>query len=409
MSAGRKRKKAARQQPVAQWRASATVLPPRARAPRNPHPNGATAATAATPVTRSDAVEEPIAPPPPQDAAPPPAAQESGQAASPPEELADPAEPPPQRTSNLARALPDARDDLAAPRPNPLADQYDWEHQFWDDHGGRYAAQDLGEDDAASRRGRRRRAIAVAVGAPLLFVAGFAASGWIIGAVRDKPSVAVQTVAPLPTTSSPTTPLTAPISGASAYAPGLPAGPGQTEPGVLVRASPSADGSLEVLERVRFADPVTELSLAPPLTKGVAAKSRPTHIEVTDLQVQADDAVVDIGARSLTKARTVELPAGTGTVVMRYRLTGATIRSVPSTPGRALAVLPPITSAATLGSTPFVIEVSGAQVTNVLCPGLPTAAQLCGRTWARGWYLAPQRPGRTAVLAQLTLPDPVSS
>ncbi len=251
--------------------------------------------------------------------------------------------------------------------------------------------------------------MAVAVGAPLLFVGTFAASGWIINAAQDEPSAAGPDRGP-PTHRSFRERLgRAATVGNNSYVPGAAAGPGQTEPGALVRATPAADGSLEVVERVRFAEPVTELSLGPPLTKGVMAKSLPNDVEVADLQVQADDAIVDIGVRSLTKARTIELPAEASTVVMRYRLTGATVRSIPSTPGRALAVLPPITRPATLGSTPFVIELSGAQVTNVLCPGLPTAAQLCGRTWTRGWYLSPQQPGRTAVLAQLTLPDPVSS
>ena len=403
MSAGRKRKKAARQQTVAQWRAIGTVVTPRADSPRVSHPNGSATATATASVAtaaRPGAVDEPVAPAP--EATAPPA-----EVQAPPAEVEAP--PPAEQEGSLAAATPDPPGDPAERQPNAVADQYDWEHHFWDDHEAGDQAYDLGEDDAASRRVRRRRAIAVAVGAPLLFVGAFAASGWLLDVTQDKPSAAGQTVAPLPTITSATTPVTPPRSGSSAYAPGMPVGPGQTEPGVLVRATPAADGSLEVLERVRFADPVTELSLAPPLTKGMAAKSRPSHVEITDLQVQADDAIVDIGVRSLTKARTVELPAQTDTVVMRYRLTGATVRSVPSTPGRALAVLPPITTAATLGSVPFVIEVSGAQVTNVLCPGLPTAAQLCGRTWARGWYLAPQLPGRTAVLAQLTLPDPGSS
>jgi hypothetical protein len=408
MSTGRKRKKAARQQSVAHWRATSTVVPPRPAAPRTPHTNGSVAATATPPLTRADAAHSPVA-------APRGGKGDGGEA--PPDAPADPSPARPGGLSDRAAAPPDTPADPSPAAPDALEDQYDWEDRYQDDHDddhdegyrGGYEDPEAGQDDVTSRRVRRRRAVAVAVGAPLLFVGAFAASGWIINAAQDEPSAADQTLAPSPAAPSASAPAAPPRSGTSSYLPGGPAGPGQTEPGVLVRATPAADGSLEVLERVRFADPVTELSLAPPSTKGVAAKSRPTHVEVTDLQIQADDAIVDIGARGLTKARRVELPAETGTVVMRYRLTGGTVRSVPSTPGRALAVLPPITTAATLGSIPFVIEVSGAQVTNVLCPGLPTAAQLCGRTWTRGWYLPPQRPGRTAVLAQLTLPDPGSS
>ncbi|MEO6412319.1 MAG: hypothetical protein ABIO48_06985 [Pedococcus sp.] len=400
MSTGRKRKKAARQQSVAQWRATTSVVPARPDGRQTSHTNGSAVATATEPLTSANAVHEPVVVP-----------REglSDRAAAPPDDPADPRPAAAESLSNQATAAPDIPTDPTPTATDALEDQYDWEDRYGDDRTGQYEEQEVVADDPASRRVRRRRAVAVAVGAPLLFVGAFAASGWIMNAAQDEPSTADQTVVPSPTAPSSSAPVAPPRSGNTSYVPGAAAGPGQTEPGALVRATPSADGSLEVVERVRFADPVTELSLGPPLTKGVMAKSIPTGVVIADLQVQADDAIVDIGVRSLATARTVELSAEASTVIMRYRLTGATVRSIPSTPGRALAVLPPITQPATLGSTPFVIEVSGAQVTNVLCPGLPTAAQLCGRTWARGWYLSPQQPGRTAVLAQLTLPDPGSS
>jgi hypothetical protein len=396
MSAGRKRKKAARQKSPAQWRATTTALPVRAEARPIPHPNGSTTPTATTPLARPDPVDEPLATPVARvrdpDAAPRGAV---GRASEVPREGADRGAADPPAVVHESAPVP----------PDALEDQYDWEDRHRDDppvgDAGRKA-----EDGAPPARSRRHRMLAVTVGAPLIFVGAFAATGWALNAAKDEPLRVGPPVAPpstAPTASarvSPTTP------GESAYVPGDQVGPGLTEPGAMVRAAPAADGSFEVVERVRFAIPVTELSVGPPLTKGVVARSLPSDVAIVDLQVKADTAVLDIGERVLARARTVELPGPTSTVMMRYRLTGATVRSIPSTPGRALSVLPPITSPASLGSMPFVIEVSGDRVTNVLCPALPAAAQLCGRTWTQGWYLGPQPAGRTAVLAQLNLPDP---
>ncbi len=282
------------------------------------------------------------------------------------------------------------------------------------DHG-QEGGQDQVEDERldghrTSRRPGRRVTIAVAVAAPLMFAAAFLLGQWLIGGVESDPppSPTLLEARSLPTPAARATPAP-PASKPSTtpFVPGGLEGPGLSEPGALVQVVPGADGSLEVLERVRFANGATELAIAPPVTKGVNARSLPRGISIADLQVTADQAVVDTGFRGLTRAQTVELPSGTRFVVMRYRLTGATVRSLPSTPGRALTVLPPITSPATLGSMPFVVEVSGVEVSNLLCPGLSPEDQLCGRNWSKGWYSVPQPAGRTAVLAQLVLPDPV--
>lgn len=291
----------------------------------------------------------------------------------------------------------------------------DDDHDRWSDQSADHRRDEVGDVEQygpaadGGRRPRGRVLIAIAIAAPLIFVGAFFAGGWIIDkgqAPPTTPTLVENRAVPSPAASATATD-TAPKSSGALFVPGGTVGPGLTEPGALVRATPTADGSLEVVELVRFSEPVTELSLGPPLTKGLVARSRPGAIEIADLQVQADGAVVDTGRRNLTTGQTVQLPDAASTLRMRYRLTGSTVRSVPSTPGRALTVLPPITSPATLGSLPVVVEVSGAQVTNVLCPGLGTNLQLCGRSWSQGWYSPPQRAGRTAVLAQLDLPDPV--
>ena len=53
--------------------------------------------------------------------------------------------------------------------------------------------------------------------------------------------------------------------------------------------------------------------------------------------------------------------------------------SIRSTPGRALVLLPPIAADDSLKKLPVIIEVGGAGVRNLLCPGLASDDQLCGR------------------------------
>lgn len=352
MSGGRKRKQSARQQSVGQWRTTSTVLPTRIPDHRAAQRTESVTTTANEPRTASATL---------------------GAKARP-------------QAGALVEPLVEPVDDAVT---EPVEEEV---------------------DDRPPRRLGLRRVVAVALAAPLIFVGAFLAGGWITTQVQDQPpSAALPTIPSSATSSRTETVAPSSPSGSAAFVPGADVGPGLTTAGVLVRATPTADGSLEVVERVRFAEPVDKLSVGPPQTLGVAARSLPRSIEIADLQVQADDAVVNIGAGAFTTPRTLRLPGETSTVVMRYRLVGATVRSIPSTPGRALMVLPPITGPATLGAMPFVIEVSGADVTNVLCPGLPVNAQLCGRTWSQGWYSTPQQAGRTAVLAQLTLPDPVGS
>ena len=394
MSSGRRRKKAARQQSVAQWRATTTVAPQRAGdhqgAPR--------------PVPVAERVGAPVA----------------GLVESPASttgrihdgtdvdhRVADDAAQDEAAQDEVVRHEA-VRDEAAAADPGPgQDDQEDYEEVFEEE------GFEEDEEEPKPRFGRRL-VVVVAVAAPLMFAGGYFAVAWALTQIQDQPSRPASAAISPPVLPSPRTAVSSPPADTETtepeiFVPGRGVGPGLTTPGALVQASPMADGTLEVVERIRFADPVSELSLGLPLTKGVAARSMPGDVEVADLQVQADDAVVDLGATGLTRPRTVDLPGDTSSVVMRYRLTGATIRSIPSTPGRALTVLPPITSPATLGTMPFVIEVSGAQVTNVLCPGLPAAVQLCGRTWTQGWYSPPQEAGRTAVLVQINLPEPVSN
>jgi hypothetical protein len=74
---------------------------------------------------------------------------------------------------------------------------------------------------------------------------------------------------------------------------------------------------------------------------------------------------------------------------LRYRLTGVTVRSTPSTAGRALAAIGPLT-ADLPADLPVVIVVTGSTVLGVNCPLLALDDQSCGVESAQGW-----RPARS--------------
>ena len=97
------------------------------------------------------------------------------------------------------------------------------------------------------------------------------------------------------------------------------------------------------------------------------------------------------------------LPNAPLAVELRYRLLGAATVSTPSTPGRALVLLPPIAADDRLKKLPVVVEVTGTGVRNLVCPGLPADDQLCGRASSSGWRTVALPPRATAVLAQLDL------
>jgi hypothetical protein len=181
--------------------------------------------------------------------------------------------------------------------------------------------------------------------------------------------------------------------------------PGLGVPGVHVQVDPQPNGDLEVVERVRFLGAATGLDLSLPAVDGVVRTALPLGMRISGLQASADGARVEQSSDSLSYGGRLLLPSAPLAVELRYRLTGATTRSTPSTPGRAIVLLPPITADERLRGLPVVVEVTGTGVHNLLCPGLPAANQLCGRQSSGGWRTVPLGSRTTAVLAQLDLPS----
>lgn len=162
----------------------------------------------------------------------------------------------------------------------------------------------------------------------------------------------------------------------SATETGLPDGPGVTEPGVLIVATPGSDESFSVVEMIRLPDPVTEVSLRPPPVTAAwgsdLADARPRAVQV---QGTVGDQPLVVPDGNVTSDVSLPVAVAADTIVLRYRLEGTVVRTLPSTAGRALGAIAPL--AAGPGDLPVVVIVSGDSVRNLTCPTRTGAAQLC--------------------------------
>lgn len=159
--------------------------------------------------------------------------------------------------------------------------------------------------------------------------------------------------------------------------PGLPtSGPGIDEPGVLLVATALADGSFEVTEQVLLEEPTTALVLAPTSTESAGRPFADTAVVAAEVQVTSAGQPVVVPEATVSRRTVLTVPA-TREVTVSYRWVGATVRSVPSTARRALAVVGPLTGPS-VGDLPVSVVVPGETVRTLTCPMLPPTEQVCG-------------------------------
>jgi hypothetical protein len=168
---------------------------------------------------------------------------------------------------------------------------------------------------------------------------------------------------------------------------------------------------IEVVETVRWPDggPATIALALPANAANAGGLAINPVLTVESLQVSIDGApVIPVPQAGVSNAWVLTPPSGAAPRLMevRYLLDGAIVRSVPASPGRALAVLTPISTAAADG-LPITIAIAAADVLNVYCPGASSqSAILCGRLEGDYWTVTPP-PGGPLVVAQLDLPGPL--
>lgn len=185
-------------------------------------------------------------------------------------------------------------------------------------------------------------------------------------------------------------------------------GPGLSEPGIDLRFSARADGGFEVAERVTLRAPRDRIRLTPPGHAAAGVGFVNNRARVLSLQIQTTDGqpLAPEGLGTFASGTILPLGASTSGLVLRYQLKGTSVRSIPSTAGRALAFIRPLTADVD-PTLPVRVWADGDGTLNLSCPQLPVDQRAC----AQG--SAPRLGGGTAmtaatsvVVVQLNLPAP---
>lgn len=179
-------------------------------------------------------------------------------------------------------------------------------------------------------------------------------------------------------------------------------GPGLARVGIHLSAAVDDVGNLEVVEQARAAEPILELSLAPPPAQ--AGSDATPRLE--DVQLFVDGEPVQVPA-TIEEATEIALARPATWIELRYLVVGATDRSAPAPTGRATVSLKPALSS-TFGDLRAVVEVTGTEVHNLVCVDRPPEEQLCGVDHGDGWRTQRLPADSSAVIALVDLPDPGS-
>jgi len=180
-------------------------------------------------------------------------------------------------------------------------------------------------------------------------------------------------------------------------------GPGLTQPGILLVATPATDGTFDVLERIRLLNPVSVVTLRPAPVDRAGQQFAADSGAATQVQVTAgDQPIVVPGAK--VGATTNLAVAEVDQFEVRYRLTDVTVMSTPSTPGRALAAIGPLTGGVA-DDLPVLFIVTGDTILGLNCPLLPFSQQSCGSRVQTGPSIERELPWRLALTSvQFDLP-----
>jgi hypothetical protein len=187
----------------------------------------------------------------------------------------------------------------------------------------------------------------------------------------------------------------------------LPKGPGTTQPGILLIASPLPGGSFDIAEIVRLPEATSSLRLGPPnlsLAGNRFAKSKPV---ATQVQVSAGNQPVRVPDGRVSRQMDLALTNPSKSIELRYHLGGVTIRSIPSPAGRALTAIGPLIRDVPK-SIPVAIMVSGNTVHNIQCPAVRSVSkQSCWIGRRPQFRVKPKLTrDRAVIVVQFDLPRP---
>lgn len=183
-------------------------------------------------------------------------------------------------------------------------------------------------------------------------------------------------------------------------------GPGVTEPGIRISTTIAADGTLQVSERVRVAAEIGRLELAPPDLTLAGDEFSGAYPSATQLRLAVGGQPMALTFSALTAPRAIVLGLPVHTYELRYVLVGASVRSVPSKAGRALAALGPVSQSLPPPS-PVVLVTRGKAVRNLSCPLLSGNEVACSDGVRGAMSVREPLSLRSAlVILQLDLPRP---
>lgn len=183
-------------------------------------------------------------------------------------------------------------------------------------------------------------------------------------------------------------------------------GPGVTEPGIRISTTITADGTLQVSERVRVAAEIGRLELAPPDLTLAGDEFNGAYPSATQLRLAVGGQPMALTFSALTAPRAIVLGLPVHTYELRYVLVGASVRSAPSKAGRALAALGPVSQSLPPPS-PVVLVTRGKAVRNLSCPLLSGNEVACSDGVRGVMSVREPLPLRSAlVILQLDLPRP---
>jgi hypothetical protein len=213
------------------------------------------------------------------------------------------------------------------------------------------------------------------------------------------PTAQTPSASPSPTT-SPTATRTTPTKAK------LPKGPGTTQPGILLMASPLPDGSFDVAEIVLLSTPTSSLRVGPPRLAHAGSRFSRAKPVASQVQVSAGDQPLLVPGGRVKQHADLTLSAPAKRIELRYRLSGITIRSIPSRAGRALTAISPLVEGVPT-NLPVAMLVSGSTVLNIECPILRLRDRACSAGRPPHLRVKHKLPWSGAVIVvQFDLPRP---
>jgi hypothetical protein len=183
-----------------------------------------------------------------------------------------------------------------------------------------------------------------------------------------------------------------------------PDGPGTTEPGILLVVSRATDTAFVVTELVLRDEPAESIDVHPPDFSAVGSTFEATRPFASKVRITTRHGSVPVPDGVVNRAETFDLGEPVRRYTMHYELNRAIVRSSPSSAGRALGAIRPLTDPKSDQMSVAVVSV-GDDVRNLSCPGLALSRQACAAGKPPLLRVRQDLPWRAAiVIVQLDLP-----